>query len=151
MDKMAKVHLGYQTDHILTLNVTSMELGNFFTFHEQALARIATLPGVKRVAFAWGVPLTGNSWVIAAKIGPESESGKIKDVSRLVARSVTPEYFDLIDQPLVSGRNFPSTHSAETNRIVMPTVAIVNEALTKRYYAGTSPIGQRIKLLGREA
>jgi putative ABC transport system permease protein len=88
--------------------------------------------------------------VIAVRIGPESESGRVKDVPRVAARSVTPEYFDLIDQSFVAGRNFPSIHSSETNRIVMPTVAIVNEALANRYYAGANPIGQSIKMLGRE-
>ncbi len=31
-------------------------------FHDQALERVAAIPGVRHAAFAWGVPLTGNSW-----------------------------------------------------------------------------------------
>lgn len=150
VDKMARVRLGYDTDHILTLNVTSMELGNFFAFHEQALNRISALPGVRQAAFAWGVPLTGNRWVSAVKIGPEAASGRIKDIPRIVTRSVTPEYFELIGQPIRFGRNFPATHSSETNRIVMPTVAIVNDALATRYFAGMSPVGRSFRMLGRE-
>jgi putative ABC transport system permease protein len=150
VEKMAKVRLGYETEHIVAMEVTSMQLGNFFSFHEQALARVAALPGVKQVAFAWGVPLTGNRWVSAVRIGPDAGSQKIKDIPRIGTRSVTPEYFDLIGQPIVSGRNFPRTHSSETNRIVMPLVAIVNEALAKRYFSGISPIGRRFKMLGRE-
>ena len=31
-------------------------------FHEQGLERVAAIPGVRHAAFAWGLPLTGNSW-----------------------------------------------------------------------------------------
>ena len=61
MSKLADVASGYRTDHIMTATVTSVR-GDWADFHHRALERVAALPGVDRVAFAWGVPLTGNSW-----------------------------------------------------------------------------------------
>jgi hypothetical protein len=61
MSNLASVAVGYRTDHILTATVTAVK-GDWLDFHRRALERVAALPGVERVAFAWGVPLTGNSW-----------------------------------------------------------------------------------------
>ena len=66
------------------------------------------------------------------KIGGESDSGKFNDALWIPLRSVTPEYFELMGQHVLSGRNFPASHSTETNRAVMPSVAVVNEAMAKR-------------------
>ena len=61
MSNLANVHTGYSIGHILTMSVTAVQ-GNWSDFHHQALERVSRLPGVRRVAFAWGVPLTGNDW-----------------------------------------------------------------------------------------
>ena len=150
VNKLARVRLGYDTENILTMNVTDINGPNFFTFHDRTLARISALPGVKQVAFAWGVPLTGNKWMITVKIGGESDSGKFNDALWIPLRSVTPEYFELMGQHVLSGRNFPASHSTETNRAVMPSVAVVNEAMAKRYFPKVNPIGRMLRMPGRE-
>ena len=58
---LAKVRSGYDTEHVLTMSVTSVQ-GDWAEYHRRALERVAALPGVVGAAFAWGVPLTGNSW-----------------------------------------------------------------------------------------
>jgi len=86
------------------------------------------------------VPLTGNKWMTTVKIGGESDSGKFNDALWIPLRSVTPEYFELMGQHVLSGRNFPASHSTETNRAVMPSVAVVNEAMAKRYFPKVNPV-----------
>src|SRR5262249_9526193 len=61
MSNLAHVASGYRTDHIVMATVTAVQ-GDWMDFHRRALERVAVLPGVDRVAFAWGVPLTGNNW-----------------------------------------------------------------------------------------
>ena len=53
---------GYDTENILAMTVTTMERQKSTEFHKLALERVASVPGVTRAAFAWGVPLTGNKW-----------------------------------------------------------------------------------------
>ena len=49
-------------------------------FHEQALERVAAIPGVRHAAFAWGVPLTGNSWPAELEVvGRAAASSAIVD------------------------------------------------------------------------
>jgi putative ABC transport system permease protein len=132
------------------MSVTDARLLKFFDFHDQALARISALPGVKHVAFAWGLPLTGNKWFTTAKVEGQPNTGKLNDKLTIPSRSVTPEYFDLLGQKILAGRNFPSTHSTETNRVVLPEIAIVNQEMAERYFPNASPVGMKLRIPGRE-
>jgi hypothetical protein len=64
---------GYDTGNILAMTVTTMfmERQKSVEFHKLALERVASVPGVIRAAFAWGVPLTGNK-VAWRRGGPRS-------------------------------------------------------------------------------
>ena len=75
------VRLG--TGHILTMSVTAVQRDKWEDFHRRALERVATLPGVQAVAFAWGVPLTGNSWPATLEI--EGQPAATKDSDRMAS------------------------------------------------------------------
>ena len=62
----------------------------------------------------------------------------------LVERSdVTPDYFHLLEIPLLGGRLF-SDRDNET----APQVAVVNEAMAGTYWRGEDPLGKRLKVGG---
>ena len=48
------VRAGYETENILAMTVTTVNRDKWKEFHTQALERVATVPGVKYAAFAWG-------------------------------------------------------------------------------------------------
>src|SRR5439155_22123889 len=50
-----------------------------------------------------------------------------------------PRYFATAGIPLVAGREFTEQDTARSVR-----VAIVNETIVRRYFAGRSPIGRRV-------
>ena len=54
-------------------------------------------------------------------------------------RAVTPGYFETLGITRRAGRSFEATDAAGA-----PTVAIVNDAFARRYFAGANSIGQRI-------
>ncbi len=136
---------GYDTEHVLALSVTMPDPAKSDDFHQQALLRIAALPGVKHAAFGWGVPLTGNNWWSPIKIEGQPETGKLKDNALVPLRSVTPDYFAALGFRLVSGRSFRASDDRKA-----PAVALVNEALATKYF-GTSPaIGQKFTFPGRD-
>jgi putative ABC transport system permease protein len=54
--------------------------------------------------------------------------------------TVSPEYFNVLRTPLVRGRAFTDGDDQKT-----PLVAIVDEALAKRYFGDQDPIGRRLK------
>jgi putative ABC transport system permease protein len=144
MSKLADVASGYRTDHILTATVTAVR-GDWADFHNRALERVAALPGVDRVAFAWGVPLTGNSWPGSLEIEGQAEARTAGERVLLPIRAVTSGYFTLIGMPLIDGRDLRSTDDRQA-----PAVAVVNKALVDRYFRDGNAIGKHLWLGGRK-
>ena len=70
--------------------------------------------------------------------GSSDEASKIAVVS-----SVTPGYFRTLGIPVEQGREFLDTDAPEA-----PAVAVINEALAAREFAGQDPRGRRIQLGG---
>jgi putative ABC transport system permease protein len=143
MSKLADVVTGYRTDHIMTATVTSVR-GDWADFHHRALERVAALPGVDRVAFAWGVPLTGNSWPGNIDIEGQPEARTAGERISIPLRAVTTGYFALIGMPLIDGRDVRSTDDRKA-----PLVAVVNKAMVDRYIPGGGAIGKHIWMGGR--
>jgi len=54
---------------------------------------------------------------------------------------VTPEYFHLMQIPLLRGRSFADLDNDKT-----PPVVIINEAMAKTFWPNADPIGQRFRL-----
>jgi putative ABC transport system permease protein len=70
---------------------------------------------------------------------------KESDKTALPLRAVTPDYFKLMGEPLLEGRDFRSTDDDKA-----PKVAIVNQAFADRYFPHQSPVGRKFWLDGRD-
>jgi putative ABC transport system permease protein len=138
---LAKVYPGFKTRNVLTMNVTDVHEENFYDFHGRALDRVVALPGVKTAAFVWGTPLTGNKWFNTVEIEGQPDNLIIP------TRSVTPEYFDLLDQKIVVGRKFPTDRVIPADGRVRPDMAIINEAMKDKYFPSMNPVGKKIRVV----
>jgi putative ABC transport system permease protein len=69
---------------------------------------------------------------------------KESDTIALPLRAVTPDYFKLMGMALIDGRDFRSTDDDKA-----PTVAIVNQAFTRRYFPNGNSVGRKLWLGGR--
>lgn len=145
MLKIAEVPPGYNTGRILTMSVTEVQYSNWDSFHRQALERVAAIPGVEYAAFAWGVPLTGNNWPATLEIEGQPLAVKESDKTALPLRAVTPDYFKLMGEPLLEGREFRSSDDDKA-----PKVAIVNKAFAGRFFPHENPVGRQLWLDGRD-
>ena len=144
MSNLAKVQPGYNLTHILTMSVTAVQ-GDWFDFHRRALQRVSALPGLQRVAFAWGVPLTGNDWPGSVEIEGQPPPRHASDKISIPFRAATPGYFKLLGLALAEGRDFRSTDDRKA-----PGVAIVNQAFAARYFPHSNPIGKKLWIFGRQ-
>ncbi len=61
-----------------------------------------------------------------------------------IVRTISPEYFRTLGVRLVAGRNF-TTQDVDG----APGVALINEHLARRFFAGGNPVGQELVLLRR--
>jgi putative ABC transport system permease protein len=144
MFNLANVQSGFNTRHILTMSVTAVQ-GNWSDFHHRALERVSALAGVQHAAFAWGVPLTGNSWPGTVEIEGMPAATKASDRISLPLRAVTPGYFTLLGLTISEGRDFRSTDARQA-----PGVAVINRALADRYFPKENPIGKKFWFDGRD-
>jgi putative ABC transport system permease protein len=72
-------------------------------------------------------------------------AAKPADRLALPLRSVTQGYFPLLGLNIVEGRDFRPTDTRDA-----PAVAIVNQSLADRYFQGTTALGKKVWLNGRE-
>ena len=141
----ANVTAGYQTRQVLTMMVTDVGSdSDWQSFHQRALERVVSLPGVSGAAFAWGLPLTNtgaSTQVRASGAGKESAAASLT----VPVRAVTASFFALLDMSVVDGRGFHDTDAPDSR-----PVALVNATLAARLFPGMNPIGRRIDVPGWE-
>ena len=112
-------------------------------FFDQAVGRIAALPGVEWVALATRVPLqvNPNRWEIW--VPGRHQPGDHGDTVEVT--TVSPEYFATMGVAIVEGRGFTAA-----DRLDSPRVAVVNEALARREWPGQSAVGKIFHTRGGE-
>ena len=106
-------------------------------FFDRLLERVRSAPGVSSAALAGRLPFVGGN--STRSIDLEKSTGPDKPVAGF--RVVSTSYFDVVEQPLRRGRAFTDRDTADA-----PFVAVVNEAMARKYWAGADPIGQRFRI-----
>lgn len=112
-------------------------------FARELLRRSRLLPGVQVASLGAepSIPLQhdGNRTQLIVE-GRETQSRQ----PPLVERSeVTPEYFHLLEIPVLRGRLFNQGDDENA-----PLVAVINQAMARTYWRGEDPLGKRL-MLGR--
>jgi predicted permease len=103
------------------------------------LDRLSRLPGITAVAEASHLPLSDSR-----QIGFRLEHAAQDGYHRAENSLVSPGYFHAMGIALVAGRDFTLDDRRDS-----PPVAIVSQALSREYFPGQNPIGQRFEWGGR--
>lgn len=148
--KVQAVDPGLQPDGLLVVYVSppgdrygaTPPLPAYSSLYQRIVVRLAAIPGVEVVGGSRVIPYDGRNAIRQpVPLFLDSDSGRDERRTAL-ARSVviTPDYFRATGIPLRRGRAF---NEYETQ--AHPRVAIVNEALARRVWPGSDPIGKRIR------
>jgi putative ABC transport system permease protein len=106
----------------------------------EATRRIAKLPGVQATAATDILPLSGSNNDSSFAIeGRETNTGSPTPDEEI--RTITPDYFRVLQTPLLRGRSFTDADTATS-----PLVVIVNQALVRKYFPNGDALGKRITL-----
>ena len=113
-------------------------------FNRSVLEKAAALPGVTHACLADWVPFgfTTNS----QEFVPEGYAAGAQESIEAGVAHVSPGYFATMEIPLLSGRDFSSRDSADSQPVV-----IVNQLLAERYWPGQQAVGKRMKIAGKWA
>jgi len=135
---------GFRVDGVLTLGVAAPDA----IYHNQVkrvvlydalFDRLRAIPGVASVGAVHLLPFGGSNWNPQLVIeGRATEPGV--PTPEVDWRVATPEYFRTVGIALRRGRMFTAADDSGS-----PRVALINEALARRDFAGTDPIGKRVR------
>jgi putative ABC transport system permease protein len=137
LNKLLTLDAGFNQENLLAARVSFRRLNiapeRRIEFKSQLLERLKAVPGVQAVAESDTLPLTGGGrgnsvWV----------EGKPDDKINVSFNRVGADYFQTIQLPLRSGREFNSHDTLSS-----PKVAIVSETFA-RQLRETNPIGRRV-------
>ena len=145
---LSHVNPGFQAEYLITARITPNEsfcsdTERCLTFYRSLLDQVQASAGVKGAALVNTLPLGGRiakrSVSIENFVSPTG--GMVSPLFWM--NTVSPEYFHVMNVPLLSGRSF-STSEMSGN----PPVAIVNAETARRFWPGQDAIGKHIRLLG---
>ncbi|PYJ09357.1 MAG: ABC transporter permease, partial [Verrucomicrobia bacterium] len=145
--RLQSVHPGFEPKNVLTMEV-ALPLLKYprgkpvADFYVEATRRVKALPGVEAAAFTTILPLSGtNSDSSFAIEGRDSRAEKVFPDEEI--RGVTPEYFSVLQVPLLQGRFFN-----EGDQLDGPGVVIVNNSFAKKWFPNQEAVGKRITFSG---
>jgi predicted permease len=136
-DQMSRVRSGVTTENVLSFTMGRRKSDP--TFAATSLERLASLPGVKSVAFTSQLPISGRGWGAWFNRMDRPLPDNVQPTGEAL-RVVSPGYFATVGIALRAGR-LPD----DNDRRDAPAV-VVNEALVKKYYPNENPLGKLIYL-----
>ncbi|HEV2691030.1 MAG TPA: ABC transporter permease, partial [Bryobacteraceae bacterium] len=140
LHRLLHVDLAFQPDHLATLMVGAP--GATYGKRQEAVAlgrrivnRVSSLPGVKSAGATSVLPVSFNGNTEWIRFVGRPYHGGHNEVN---GRTITAGYFTTVGAKLLRGRYFTETEDASK-----PGVAIINQALARKYFGGEDPIGKQ--------
>jgi predicted permease len=106
------------------------------TLYQRIQERLGSVPGVRGVALSSYAPMSGDAWSNNIRVEGKPEPISSENTGAAFAR-ITPGYFDLLQTPMVMGRSITEEDTASSRH-----VAVINEALAKKFFKGENPLGR---------
>ena len=142
--RMQSIQLGYEPRGLITARMdlpfrvysTREKLGAFTNL---LLEKVRALPGVQSVGIGSNSPLMG-AW----QTGFYREGVPIPTASQMPEanlESIAGDYFATFKVPLLRGRRFNASDTANSPRVI-----VIDQALAEQYFPGQDPIGKRLSV-----
>ena len=147
--RVANIDPGFDSQHVLSAVVSVAgtregEPSRRTLFFQEAIQKVAAIPGVQSVSAINHLPLDGDEWDFHFAAGGRAVPRPI-EAPIGVFRVVMPGYFRTMGIPLLRGRDFTRTDTPDS-----PPVVIINAALARQYWPGKDAVGKRLALYDHE-
>jgi predicted permease len=140
--------LGLRTENVITFAVSPILNGydtpRTIALIDQLRARMAAVPGVRAVGTSEIGTLTGTD--MGSNVDIEGAKELSPEDSHVNFDPIGPGYFSALGVPLLSGREFNEGDGPGKGK-----VAIISEAMAKKFFAGRNPLGLHISCCVRGA
>ena len=145
--RVKQLQFGFDTDRVLSGRVILPayrypDVPKVDAFARAMLEKLRQIPGVEAAGIVTYLPLSG--WNGGIDFGIEGQP-QLTGAERPSAsfQAVSEDYFRSMGVPILAGRPFTARDDRRA-----PNVAIVNEALAKRYWPRDSAVGRRVLIPG---
>jgi putative ABC transport system permease protein len=140
---------GFNPDGVLTMRLTLPEAKyptseSRTQFATAVVDRLLAMPGVTAAAAANVIPGITSNWSRGFEIEGRPIANPL-DRPDVDYRAISGGTFDALGIPLIRGRGFTAGDRAETQ-----AVAIVSQAMVRRHWPDSEPIGARIRFADNE-
>jgi predicted permease len=143
---------GFNPRNVLTFNLSpppSLMNANARTVRaamRELDRRFRATPGVQAVSMTWAaVPMAGDDEHVFWLDGQPKPASQ-NEMNWAVKYVVDPDYLNVMQIPLRRGRFFTPQDNERA-----PSVAVIDEALAKKFFGNDDPVGKRIRLIGNES
>jgi predicted permease len=135
---------GFNKERVLLFTVNPGVIGYNFDqssrLYQRLLDKINEIPGVRGATFSFYSPLN-----MLGRTLPKFEEStpSIQGSVHIGINELGPNYFKTFETSMLAGRDFTTGDRAGTHK-----VAIINEEMARRFFAGTNPIGKHLTVPG---
>ena len=144
LDRLMHIDLGFEPEHVLTLQVRPPEATypkpeSVVAFYRQLLENVRALPGVQAAGMVRLLPLASEigDWGLEIEGYVPPAGSHAKGDWQVVSDGA----FEALGERLVRGRALTPADSADAVGVVL-----VNEILAETYWPGQDPIGKRMRM-----
>ena len=143
---LQQVRLGFDPANVLTMRLSLPQASyeqpqQVVLFYDRAVAAVRSLPGVQVAGAVRALPLASTIGDFGLRIeGYVPPPGTNAKGDWQIA---TDGYLEAIGERVIRGRSISRDDRSETQ-----LVALINEDMARRYWAGQDPIGRRFKIGG---
>ena len=141
--KLTNIDPGMSTASVMSMRINrspakSKDGAQNAIFFQSVIDRVKTLPGIEAAGVASHPPISSTEdWPITV----ESVANQGTQTQSIDTRTVSVDYFNTLQIPLVGGQFFSLDDGLQAQPVV-----IVNQAMVNRYWSSQDPIGKRIKI-----
>jgi len=139
--RLSAVEPGFDPARVVTLNVmlpfARYPSASRPAFFEALVREAKAIPGVRGVALADRIPLSGSHRDMSLEVGPGGSPAK-----HAVAWA-DAAYFETLRIPLLRGRTFGPKVADH-----LPEEVVVSQAFAAGYWGGASPLGRQVRAAG---
>jgi len=140
--RLETLNPGFERAHVLLVNVdlrnTTYPKESRGAALREMLDRLRALPGVLSASESNKTPISDSWWNEYVEV--EGYAAKARTDTLVWFNEVSEGYFATFETALLAGRDFNAHDTPQS-----PKVAIVNQTMANKFFAGRNPIGQRYR------
>ncbi len=143
--RLSHVDPGFRAEHALTFQLRlptgiRSEHAQRVAFYQQLLAEVEKLPGVQHAGITAVLPLSGSTLASSFAVEGQPLPASADEAPQAETNLVSAGYFQALGLRLLRGREL-----TEQDVLEQRDVALVSEAMARRYWPGGEAVGKRIR------